>query len=88
MAVKKFASGKDDPNRKGVFVIKYVLGDPPSYFKQMTGIGPAYGADLAKTPRFSTAMEASDQIMQFPMMAAVGAEVFEIVPTKKAARKK
>lgn len=88
MPVKALTYGKGyDPFRKGEFVIRYTLSDTPSYFKKMTGIGPAFGATLRETPRFSTPLEASDQIQRFNPIAAVGAEIYEVVkrkPTKKA----
>jgi hypothetical protein len=92
MPVKSLDYGKGyDPNRKGEFVIRYTLSDSPSYFRQMTSFGPAFGATLRETPRFSTPLEARDQIQRFNPIAAVGAEIYEVVkrkPTKKATRKK
>lgn len=56
------------------FVIRWDL-EPKSYFRQMTAIGPAFGATLAETPRFDSAREAQAQIDLFPMVAEVGSVV-------------
>ena len=56
------------------FVIRWNL-EPKSYFRQMTGIGPAFGVSLAETPRFDSALEAQRVIDRFPMVAEVGSEV-------------
>lgn len=63
-------------------VDKYVICwdlEPKSYFRQMTGIGPAFGASLLETPRFDSEREAQQVIDGFPMVAEVGS-VVETVP--------
>lgn len=56
------------------YVIRWNL-EPKSYFRQMTSIGPAFGATLAETPRFDTEREAQNVIDGFSMVAEVGSEV-------------
>lgn len=56
------------------YVILWNL-EPKSYYRQMTAIGPAFGATLAETPRFDTAREAQDVIDGFSMVAEVGSVV-------------
>jgi hypothetical protein len=56
------------------YVIRYDL-NPKSYFRQMTGIGPAFGAPRAQSPRFDTAREAGDVIARFPIVASTCCEV-------------
>lgn len=83
MPVKEINYGKGyDPNRKGEFVIKYDLGRVTSYFSRMTPVGPAFGAKLRDTPRFSTPLEASNQIQKFGPVAGVGAEIYEVIKSK------
>lgn len=68
--------------------VEYVIRwnfKPKSYFHQMTAIGPAFGATLAETPRFSTEREANEMVLRFPTVAMVGAEV-ERVPARARKR--
>jgi hypothetical protein len=58
-------------------VIRWDL-DPKSYFRQMTAIGPAFGATLAETPRFDDARAAQIMVDSFGMVAEVGS-VLEVV---------
>lgn len=56
------------------FVIRWDL-EPKSYYRQMTAIGPAFGATLAETPRFDNARDAQAVIDGFGMVAEVGSVV-------------
>jgi hypothetical protein len=56
------------------YVIRWDL-DPKSYYRQMTAIGPAFGATLAETPRFGNAHGAQVVIDGFGMVAKVGSVV-------------
>ena len=55
-------------------VIRWDL-KPKSYFRQLTAIGPAFGATLAETPRFDSVREAQDMIDRFGIIVEVGCEV-------------
>lgn len=56
------------------FVIRWDL-EPKSYYRQMTAIGPAFGATLTETPRFDNALDAQAVIDRFGMVAEVGSMV-------------
>lgn len=56
------------------FVIRWDL-EPKSYYRQMTAIGPAFGATLTETPRFDNARDAQNVIDGFGMVAEVGSVV-------------
>lgn len=56
------------------FVIRWDL-EPKSYYRQMTAIGPAFGANLGETPRFDNACDAQAVIDGFGMVAQVGSVV-------------
>lgn len=47
---------------------KEELATHENYFLRMTGIGPAFGATFKTTPWFMSIREASEVVMQFPMM--------------------
>ena len=60
------------------FMMKYVIRynlNPKSYFRQMTGIGPAFGATREQSPRFDSKREAGDAIAKFPIVASTCCEV-------------
>lgn len=44
-----------------------ILGQNNTYYKCMTGIGPAFGATLEETPKM-TKEEANNLVMSFPFM--------------------
>jgi hypothetical protein len=56
------------------YVIRWDLA-PKSYYRQMTAIGPAFGAALSETPRFDNARDAQAVIDGFGMVAEVGSVV-------------
>lgn len=62
--------------RKAVmkYIIRYDLA-PKSYFRQMTGIGPAFGATREQSPRFDSEREAGNVIAGFPIVASVCCEI-------------
>lgn len=62
------------------FVIRYDA-KPKSYFRQMTGIGPQFGAKLLETPRFPTVQTAQTVINRFPFAAACSANVIAVKGT-------
>jgi hypothetical protein len=64
------------------YVIRYD-GTSKSYFSQMTGIGPAFGATLAKTPRYPTEDEARNVIRSFPWLAQPMCEIKKVMKRKK-----
>lgn len=64
------------------YVIRYDV-EPRSYFRQMTAIGPAFGANLAETPRFESVREANHMIDRFGLVAGVYAEV-ELLPGRES----
>lgn len=53
----------------------YVITNGKSYYRQNTGIGPAFGAQVDSTPRFSTKAEAQSVIDGFPLIAAMSCKV-------------
>ena len=67
-----------DPRRKGKFVIQYSMGKE-SYYREMTGPLPRFGAELKDAKQFETALDASDEMGKFPITARVVSDIYEIV---------
>lgn len=56
------------------YVIRYDM-KPKSYYRQMTAIGPAFGATRDQSPRFDSEREAGDCLARFPAIAEVCCEI-------------
>jgi len=77
-AKKVIYDKKYDPKRKGTFVIQYSMGKE-SYYREMAGPLPRFGAKLEDAKQFGTALEASDEMEKFPVTARVVSDIYEIV---------
>ena len=67
-----------DPRRKGKFVIQYSMGKE-SYYREMAATLPRFGAKLEDAKQFETALEASNEMEKFPIVARVVSDIYEIV---------
>ena len=61
------------------FIIQYA-GTPKTYFKQLTRIGPRFGASILDTPKYKTEEEARAVVRTFPTVAQV---MCDVVPRRK-----
>lgn len=62
--------------------------DGRSWFREMTGIGPAFGATLEQTPRYLTKREALEVIRQMTPLASLLCEVVRLGVRKPKRRRK
>lgn len=65
------------------YVIKYSMKPNMSFYRQMTAIGPQFGAPEDESPTFASKLDAQKVIDTFPLVAAVCCEVVKSVRRAK-----